>query len=682
MNFENPAWLYWTLPIVLTVAGFIVFGLRRRDVLLQQFAAARLLDQLTQTADMQRILIKGGLILLACVLIGIALARPQYGVNFVERKARGLDIVFVLDSSRSMLATDLRPTRLERARLAIVDLINQLKGDRIGLVVFAGNAFLQTPPTLDYSAFRENLNAVNPSSISRGGSNIGQALREAAKAFPKDNNFKIVVLLTDGEDLEEQAIDVAREIAEDGIKVYSIGIGTSEGTYLKVHAENGKKEFIRDSSGQPVRSRLDETTLQKISQLTGGSYSRLAGQSLERLYISVLATLPREERESELQETRIERYQWVLFAAIACLAVESLIRRRKTVSTQILLGFILLNLTIPAPSYAQQSVDESVSETIREIAPEKISDDPKVIYNQAHSSLVAGDYIKAIDLYETVTKYSDNINLERNSLYNMAHANHQLGEEALQAQDFETAIDYWKQSEALFKSTNELDSKDNRSLEDAKLVEDRRKALEDFLKQQQQDQQQESETDSNQDQEDSETETEADKNEQNSGESSPNESSDEQEKSQSDEYSAEQEQSDESASDSESSAAEGASDKESDKDEIGEDNSSGSADTEANDTSTESTGDPAEDMQEQNEAAESDTNDKNDPKTEDHNQELQKNSEKNGNPEGTQKPVTIAEEMDIADAQRLLDSLQNNERLLPFAESSDSRGKKRETRDW
>lgn len=682
MNFENPAWLYWTLPIVLTVAGFIVFGLRRRDVLLQQFAAARLLDQLTQTADMQRILIKGGLILLACVLIGIALARPQYGVNFVERKARGLDIVFVLDSSRSMLATDLRPTRLERARLAIVDLINQLKGDRIGLVVFAGNAFLQTPPTLDYSAFRENLNAVNPSSISRGGSNIGQALREAAKAFPKDNNFKIVVLLTDGEDLEEQAIDVAREIAEDGIKVYSIGIGTSEGTYLKVHAENGKKEFIRDSSGQPVRSRLDETTLQKISQLTGGSYSRLAGQSLERLYTSVLATLPREERESELQETRIERYQWVLFAAIACLAVESLIRRRKTVSTQILLGFILLNLTIPAPSYAQQSVDESVSETIREIAPEKISDDPKVIYNQAHSSLVAGDYIKAIDLYETVTKYSDNINLERNSLYNMAHANHQLGEEALQAQDFETAIDYWKQSEALFKSTNELDSKDNRSLEDAKLVEDRRKALEDFLKQQQQDQQQESETDSNQDQEDSETETEADKNEQNSGESSPNESSDEQEKSQSDEYSAEQEQSDESASDSESSAAEGASDKESDKDEIGEDNSSGSADTEANDTSTESTGDPAEDMQEQNEAAESDTNDKNDPKTEDHNQELQKNSEKNGNPEGTQKPVTIAEEMDIADAQRLLDSLQNNERLLPFAESSDSQGKKRETRDW
>lgn len=682
MNFENPAWLYWTLPIVLTVAGFIVFGLRRRDVLLQQFAAARLLDQLTQTADMQRILIKGGLILLACVLIGIALARPQYGVNFVERKARGLDIVFVLDSSRSMLATDLRPTRLERARLAIVDLINQLKGDRIGLVVFAGNAFLQTPPTLDYSAFRENLNAVNPSSISRGGSNIGQALREAAKAFPKDNNFKIVVLLTDGEDLEEQAIDVAREIAEDGIKVYSIGIGTSEGTYLKVHAENGKKEFIRDSSGQPVRSRLDETTLQKISQLTGGSYSRLAGQSLERLYTSVLATLPREERESELQETRIERYQWVLFAAIACLAVESLIRRRKTVSTQILLGFILLNLTIPAPSYAQQSVDESVSETIREIAPEKISDDPKVIYNQAHSSLVAGDYIKAIDLYETVTKYSDNINLERNSLYNMAHANHQLGEEALQAQDFETAIDYWKQSEALFKSTNELDSKDNRSLEDAKLVEDRRKALEDFLKQQQQDQQQESETDGNQDQEDSETETEADKNEQNSGESSPNESSDEQEKSQSDEYSAEQEQSDESASDSESSAAEGASDKESDKDEIGEDNSSGSADTEANDTSTESTGDPAEDMQEQNEAAESDTNDKNDPKTEDHNQELQKNSEKNGNPEGTQKPVTIAEEMDIADAQRLLDSLQNNERLLPFAESSDSQGKKRETRDW
>ena len=244
MNFENPVWLAITPLIVLSIAGLITLGLGRRDALLKEFAATRLLDQLIEKASLQRVLIKSSLVLLAATLIGISLARPQYGVKFVERKVRGLDIIFALDSSRSMLATDLRPTRLERAKLAIIDLVEQLESDRIGLVVFAGNAFLQTPPTLDYSAFRENLKSVGPSSISRGGSNIGQALREAVKAFPKDDNFKVVILLTDGEDLEEQAIDTAREVANDGIKVYSIGIGTPEGTYLKVRTENGVEDTL------------------------------------------------------------------------------------------------------------------------------------------------------------------------------------------------------------------------------------------------------------------------------------------------------------------------------------------------------------------------------------------------------------------------------------------------------
>ena len=292
------------------------------------FAAARLLDQLTEKANQFLTWIKAGLVLLAITLIGIALSRPQYGVESIERKARGLDIVFVLDSSKSMLATDLRPSRLERAKLAITDLVDRLESDRVGLVVFSGNAFLQTPPTLDYREFLKNLGSVGPGSISRGGSNIGQALREATKAFPKDDNFKAVVLLTDGEDLEEQAIDTAQKVAKDGIKVFAIGIGTPEGIYLKVRTDGGTEEFVRDSSGQPVRSQLDEVTLQKIAQLTGGSYSRLSAQSLDSLYNSVLATLPRNERESEFREIPIERYQWALGAAIILLIAESLIRRR------------------------------------------------------------------------------------------------------------------------------------------------------------------------------------------------------------------------------------------------------------------------------------------------------------------------------------------------------------------
>ena len=194
---------------------------------------------------------QGRLYLFAVLAIGIAHARPQLGVEWSERKARGMDIVFILDSSKSMLATDLRPTRLDRAKLAIIDLVERLEGDRIGLIAFAGQAFLQTPPTLDYSAFRESLDAIDPSIMTSGGSDLGNAIDEATKAFPSQNNVKVVVLLTDGEDLSGNAASAATRAREDGIQVFTIGIGTPEGEYLRIRNEQGIEEFVRDSSGQP-----------------------------------------------------------------------------------------------------------------------------------------------------------------------------------------------------------------------------------------------------------------------------------------------------------------------------------------------------------------------------------------------------------------------------------------------
>ena len=498
MTFENQIWLTLTPLIVLLFAGLFAFGLRRREALLSRFAAARLLDQLTEKASHQRILLKAALILLAFALIGISLARPQYGVDWIERKARGLDIVFVLDSSKSMLATDLRPTRLDRAKLAIIDLVKRLESDRIGLVAFAGNAFLQTPPTLDYAAFRENLDAIGYSSISRGGSDIGRAIREAAKAFPEDNSFKVVVLLTDGEDQQQDAITAAREVADDGIKVYTIGIGTPEGDYLKISNAQGDDEFIRDSSGQPVRSQLDETTLQKIAQLTGGSYSRLSDQSLNTLYNSVLATLPREERQSELQEARIERYQWTLSIACILTVVEIFIRRRSNLSLSLLFLLSASSVCTPIRSEAQdlpakeiQELPMPVAEDTPEILAEAPETDPRILYNQAHHQLTTGNYEQAIQLLEQAIEHSTQHSLQRDALYNMAHASNQIGETALQAQDFEGAIERWKQAEALFRSANEIDTTDANSLDDAAATAARRTALEDFLKQQEQDEQQE-----------------------------------------------------------------------------------------------------------------------------------------------------------------------------------------------
>ena len=221
MSFEDPVWLRITPILVLLFGGILAYGFRQRDALLGRFAASRLLDQLTEKASLTRAWIKAGCILLAVLAIGIAHARPQLGVEWSERKARGMDIVFILDSSKSMLATDLRPTRLDRAKLAIIDLVERLEGDRIGLIAFAGQAFLQTPPTLDYSAFRESLDAIDPSIMTSGGSDLGNAIDEATKAFPSQNNVKVVVLLTDGEELSGNAASAAVIAREDGIQIFS-----------------------------------------------------------------------------------------------------------------------------------------------------------------------------------------------------------------------------------------------------------------------------------------------------------------------------------------------------------------------------------------------------------------------------------------------------------------------------
>ena len=677
MTFENQIWLTLTPLIVLLFAGLFAFGLRRREALLSRFAAARLLDQLTEKASHQRILLKAALILLAFALIGISLARPQYGVDWIERKARGLDIVFVLDSSKSMLATDLRPTRLDRAKLAIIDLVKRLESDRIGLVAFAGNAFLQTPPTLDYAAFRENLDAIGYSSISRGGSDIGRAIREAAKAFPEDNSFKVVVLLTDGEDQQQDAITAAREVADDGIKVYTIGIGTPEGDYLKISNAQGDDEFIRDSSGQPVRSQLDETTLQKIAQLTGGSYSRLSDQSLNTLYNSVLATLPREERQSELQEARIERYQWTLSIACILTVVEIFIRRRSNLSLSLLFLLSASSVCTPIRSEAQdlpvkeiQELPMPVAEDTPEILAEAPETDPRILYNQAHHQLTTGNYEQAIQLLEQAIEHSTQHSLQRDALYNMAHASNQIGETALQAQDFEGAIERWKQAEALFRSANEIDTTDANSLEDAAATAARRTALEDLLKQQEQ--QEQSSQEDEQEQQESEDSSDSEEGEDNQ------ESSDGEDSSGDDQKQSEDSQTADEDSEPEQGQSSDASDQQSESEGEGSE-----SDGQSGEQESESTRNPAEDMEQQTEDAADRAGSENEAlSAEDLPANQATAAEAGSDDEAAEMTV---QGMSISEAQDLLDSLRGEERLLPFSEPSEATRRSNsqsDIRDW
>ena len=675
MSFEDPVWLRITPILVLLFGGLLAYGFRQRDALLGRFAASRLLDQLTEEASFTRTWIKIGCILLAVLAIGIALARPQLGVEWSERKARGLDIVFILDSSKSMLATDMRPTRLDRAKLAIIDLVERLEGDRIGLIAFAGQAFLQTPPTLDYSAFHESLDAIDPSIMTSGGSDLGKAIDEATEAFPSENNVKVVVLLTDGEDLSGNAATAAATAREDGIQVFAIGIGTPEGEYLRIRNEQGIEEFVRDASGQPVLSKLDEGTLQVIAQSTGGSYSRLSSDSLDQLYNSVIARLPRDERKSELQEIGIERFQWALASALAFLVFDILIRRRRSAAIHTILIALLVFVFHPNESQAQMVLPMEDARPPQADSPRMT--DARISYNTAHQALIEGNFTDAMQGYETTLAQTDDLALQSKALYNLAHATYQQGRKTYETGDPHAALVQVEKAEALFQSSQEIDTNDTFIQTDIEQVWRVREAIEKLIEQQQsQDSEEQSgESEENQDSsdesEDSENSQEGEQSE--SGEKGEDFSKDQQnQENQSGEESSEQSDQNQEGSAGDQSEESGDPQNQESTDEGGERESAQSADQE-------STHDPVDDIP-QAQSGE-DVEEAND-----------EGGQQAGKPETTENESDAdgqdgcvdgeaTEGMTEAEAAALLDSLRGKETLLPFNNQARG-GRPSDTRDW
>ncbi|HAV13288.1 MAG TPA: hypothetical protein DCX06_07350 [Opitutae bacterium] len=691
MTFENPAWLYFAVVITLITTGMIALGLRKREQLLGNFAATRLLDQLTEKASQTRTLFKAALITMGIAAVAIAIARPQYGVEWSERKARGLDIVFVLDSSKSMLATDMRPTRLDRAKLAVIDLIERLESDRIGLVAFAGRAFLQTPPTLDYSAFRESLDSVGPGTMTSGGSDLGNAIKEAEKAFPKDNNFKVIILLTDGEDLGGNSIETAKQAATNGIKVYAIGIGTPEGEYLRIRNERGEEEFIRDDQGQPVRSQLDESTLQQIAQATGGSYSRLSSQSLEALYASVIATLPREERDAELQETPIERYQWLIGAAILFLVVEIIIRRRGNVRIHAALLVFTCISVLPQHSEAQEEPPLNISEeAIDDPLPEpELPKDPRITYNQAYEALTAGDLEAAQTLYQTSIAQTEDLKLQRDALYNLAHSNYQAGRQTYDSGDLDSAIELIKAAEALFQSAQEIDPNDTAAAEDEKKVKAVREAIEKLKQQQEEQQDQENQDSEPQDEQEQSKENQEQQNQdgdsseqnQENSETSEDQSEENQNSQQQDpqnqdgENQQQQDQQNQSSEDGEQSEQESSQGENGEPNDEESDSQSGQEQSEE-----ESTRDPAEDMAQQEQDAQEEAEQNGEQGSAAQPTEGEANQSEQEGQQGAGQAMQI-EGMSQEDAAALLESLRDGEKLLPFVEQGTPRNRGK-VRDW
>jgi len=315
-------WLLALLPLLL-ITGLMI---ARRTRLLGRMAERGLWPTMLPGHSPKRLRFKNLLRVLALVLAIAALARPQWGFKWEEVKQRGLSIIVALDTSKSMLAQDIKPNRLQQAKWGVRDLIKELRGDRIGIVAFAGDAFLQCPATIDYAAFLMMLDDVYAGIVPVGGTDLFQALETSIESFEKSEETqadKVIILISDGEGHTGDPLSLLPKLKEEDIRIFAIGVGTKEGELIQT-----SEGFVKDKSGHVVKSSLNETMLERMAFETGGFYVRSAPGDfgLERVYQQGIAELQREERESRMSKSWTERFQWLLGAALVLLVVEATVR--------------------------------------------------------------------------------------------------------------------------------------------------------------------------------------------------------------------------------------------------------------------------------------------------------------------------------------------------------------------
>jgi Ca-activated chloride channel family protein len=331
--------MLWLLGLVAAAAALIWLGFRLKDRALRAFARVESLRHIAASSSRPRQVTKAALLVAALVCVVLALMRPQGAPREVAITKRGRDIVFLLDVSRSMLARDLQPSRLERAKLAIEEMLDVMEGDRVSLIVFAGNWALKCPLTHDYHFFKMALRSASPDDVGRGGTDLGDAIRVAVNHVlrppepdeqghgPPDQITRDIVLITDGEDLEDSGpVSAAQVAAKYGVRITTVGLGDPDGA--RVPASGGGYVTY---DGQEVRSRLDENTLRETAAATkGGRYVgvRTGAMDLTELYRRYLAGGSEHEKTYHAVRYR-ELYQWPLFAAVVLLVVEALLTGRR-----------------------------------------------------------------------------------------------------------------------------------------------------------------------------------------------------------------------------------------------------------------------------------------------------------------------------------------------------------------
>lgn len=330
-RFENPEYLIGLILIPVLI-GFFWYVLQRKRKLIRSFGEISIISQLMPELSYKRPIIKFSIFLISLTLIIIAMANPQVGSGSEVRSLEGLEVIVALDVSNSMLAEDIRPNRLEAAKKALRGFVDRIKNDKVGVVVFAGEAFVQLPLTNDYHVVNNILPGISTASVPVQGTAIGKAIEAAINSFSNINpdQNKVLVLISDGEDHEENAIAMANEAAEKGIIIYSIGLGNPNGAPLAFQNSDGRIELKKDENGKPVVSKLNEELLKEIAFITGGRYQHALDLDTQlNLLVSDIQGLEKHEMVQTVYSHFQDRYPYFIFAALLLLILDFLIGEGK-----------------------------------------------------------------------------------------------------------------------------------------------------------------------------------------------------------------------------------------------------------------------------------------------------------------------------------------------------------------
>ena len=482
MSFGTPQWL-WGLFLTPILIAFFIRAERRGLRRLQEFVSARLLPHLAGTVNRPRRALRFGLQLVGLSLGLVSLAQPRWGYTFEDVKRKGLDLLIAVDTSRSMLSNDVQPNRLERVKLAAQDLINELQGDRVGLIAFAGRAFLQAPLTIDYEAVMESVNDLDTQTIPEGGTNISSAITLAAQSFGKSAvGNRALIVFTDGEELSGDAVKAAKAASDAGVRIFTIGVGTPQGSLVPITSENGETAFVKDSAGQVVKSKLDEKRLREIAQATGGFYLQLENgpRTMRQIYDEGLAKMQAAQIDVRLSRRPIERYEWPLGAALIALSLSILIGERKrarerthvavpvkmtaaTVVLMIIFCQLALGATSGLEAYRDGKFEDAYSqfqETLKSHPQSRAEN--KLQFDSGAAAYKLKDYSKALESFSQAL-LSPETPLQSKSHYNLGNTLYQRGEtqksDDKKLSDWTNALDHYE--ETLKLESQNKEAKDN-----------------------------------------------------------------------------------------------------------------------------------------------------------------------------------------------------------------------------